>query len=1227
MNEIKINSPSTFRFEIEDKVGYWNDESPSTQSYFGKFYLYNTLIDDMAFYRSHASKNYIQFQLEIDRNNPESEKLKNLLSDKNVEIEQPFSTDKKISYIIDADKVKIVDLSQPTNEIKVNTPGIKAQVYPWQATPEKIELYNKIAAQTYALLSKLAQELNLDVSNFRASFDGLYYGLDERDRNKTDLTIQIKDPNDTWKEPWTGNALIPQTVSGEGLCLWTYSGNYYNKNESEVLSQLIPIIVNKEIIKLMFRFALQVRNNLTPEEKELIAPNTPILVTGKDLKEIKISRPVNKLFKFVVTKKSDINYWRGELYFKNELIDDDAVFSGNSSDNWIVAYINSDQTELQKDMEPYISQNNDGGFFHPMTNNRNKKIFHIQGDQLKDRVDMVDELDEIKISRPANKLFKFVVTKKFDILDWEGRLYFRNELIDKDARLVEDSSKRWIIAYIDPDQTELQKDLEPHISRFDNGKFFTYSMEGDDVKKAFHIKEDQLENRVDIVDELDEIRISKPENKLFKFVITEKRYNSNVRGDVDNWIGKLYFRDKLIDENAFLLNKKILIANVGSNQTELQKTLEPYISQYNTGGFFVNSNLRNMKSFHIQGDQLKDRVDIVDELDEIKVNKPSGELYPIVDVEGDINYKNLVKNVKKFKRKIAAKLQIEDTNLLNRLLTFYVNAFTEVEHQGEQGLYLDITVDEMIADIKGWYEGSQDDDWEPDPEYDVVTIEDIAEIKINKPGKAFTFVYKGPLHSGKEGEFYFGNTLLDKRGIYSQYNVATDAVKRRSISFGVDVEFYPQIKDQLRPYAEDAFTHDNKVILTMSDLSPVNLKGIDNVDEIKINFPGWKNFEAEIIDEDGEINILEIHHPEGQIYWFGHMEQGPDVINVEFGGDDPENEEYFAEQLTDILRKYNRPFERINIDDEMFWIQIPKSIVDIVDEVNEIKVSPPSTRFEFPLIINNQKDYDSYTKLLLQSGKYWFRNADGNLDDISSLVWPYVRPDNNPFPFCIKLNHYNPNVMHAVPGSACGIKEIKVKTPVNRIFTFVYNESINSSKKVGKFYFKDILLDDKAGFFNYVKNGLRQNFIAFGVDVDLYPQIKDQLLPYIDKIGEKADAFNHGGEVVLTISDLSLVHLKEINNIKEIKVKSPKNIIPLEFKKLITNYTGWNEGKEYSIDVAGFPEISATTYDDEPDVVYLYSKIGISDVKSLLDRLNIPYEELLKNVLVDKKYFSNYKVD
>ena len=131
------------------------------------------------------------------------------------------------------------------NEIKINTPGIKAQIYPYTATPEKIKLYDKIATQTYSLLSALSKELNFDISNFRVSFDGLYYG--ERDKGKTSLTIQIKDPRDTWKEPWTGNALIPQTVSGKGLALWTYSGDWYNKSESEVLSQLIPIIEEKDI--------------------------------------------------------------------------------------------------------------------------------------------------------------------------------------------------------------------------------------------------------------------------------------------------------------------------------------------------------------------------------------------------------------------------------------------------------------------------------------------------------------------------------------------------------------------------------------------------------------------------------------------------------------------------------------------------------------------------------------------------------------------------------------------------------------------------------------------------------------------------------------------------------------------------------------------------------------------------------------------------------------------
>jgi hypothetical protein len=210
-----------------------------------------------------------------------------------------------------------------------------------------------------------------------------------------------------------------------------------------------------------------------------------------------------------------------------------------------------------------------------------------------------------------------VVTKKSDMHDWEGRLYFRNELIDKDARLAENRSKRWIIAYVDPDQTELQKDLEPHISRYDNGKFFMDAMEDGDVKKAFHIEGDQLENRIDIVDEIQEIIIGKPGGKPFRFVVTEKvSFHS---------YGKLYFRNELIDKSAYLLPDAMLIlAFVNSDKAELQKDLEPYISQYSDERFFRPVvGRRDVKEFHIEEKQFVDNVDIVDELGEIKVNPPN----------------------------------------------------------------------------------------------------------------------------------------------------------------------------------------------------------------------------------------------------------------------------------------------------------------------------------------------------------------------------------------------------------------------------------------------------------------------------------------------------------------------------------------------------------------------------------------------------------------------------
>jgi hypothetical protein len=128
-------------------------------------------------------------------------------------------------------------------------------------------------------------------------------------------------------------------------------------------------------------------------------------------------------------------------------------------------------------------------------------------------------------------------------------------------------------------------------------------------------------------------------------------------------------------------------------------------------------------------------------LSEIKVNKP-GTFLPIVQPRTDeeaeeddyeIIYDNLIANIKRFKDKIAKHLNITDKDLLNQILAYYVNGYGEVEHYGGERDYKDITLEEFLEDIALVYEYSEPADLEPDPNYDTITIQDIQEIKVNKP--------------------------------------------------------------------------------------------------------------------------------------------------------------------------------------------------------------------------------------------------------------------------------------------------------------------------------------------------------------------------------------------------------------------------------------------------------------------------------------------------------------
>ena len=83
------------------------------------------------------------------------------------------------------------------------------------------------------------------------SFDGLY-----RDGGEN-LSIQIKLPDSTWKEPWSGNNLIIQTENNEGIVVNSKHGIQvdYDKQPGATLPEVqdeyddLYMLIKKEKIK------------------------------------------------------------------------------------------------------------------------------------------------------------------------------------------------------------------------------------------------------------------------------------------------------------------------------------------------------------------------------------------------------------------------------------------------------------------------------------------------------------------------------------------------------------------------------------------------------------------------------------------------------------------------------------------------------------------------------------------------------------------------------------------------------------------------------------------------------------------------------------------------------------------------------------------------------------------------------------------------------------------
>lgn len=152
-----------------------------------------------------------------------------------------------------------------------------SDVYPYQASPEKIALYDKIANELEKTVSMIANQLGTSESNIRISLDSLW---SEKNKDRG-MVVQIKADDAQWKKAWIGNALILQTQNGEGVTVSPYHGTDIGGNKNPEVRAIYNKALDSDLESLVASENAKIANSLSPEELELIAPNTPVIVTGK----------------------------------------------------------------------------------------------------------------------------------------------------------------------------------------------------------------------------------------------------------------------------------------------------------------------------------------------------------------------------------------------------------------------------------------------------------------------------------------------------------------------------------------------------------------------------------------------------------------------------------------------------------------------------------------------------------------------------------------------------------------------------------------------------------------------------------------------------------------------------------------------------------------------------------------------------------------------------------
>jgi hypothetical protein len=173
-----------------------------------------------------------------------------------------------------------LDYDDGLDESKLNE---GSDTYPFQADPETIALYDRIASKLEGTISMVASKLEIPKSDIRISLDYLYDDLEDNKSKKKGMFIQVKTDDATWDEAWTGNPLIMQTTNDEGIVI--PSNPFFGVNIKGNKNPKVRAIYNKaldlDLESLAASENAKIADLVSPEEMKLIAPNTPIVVTGK----------------------------------------------------------------------------------------------------------------------------------------------------------------------------------------------------------------------------------------------------------------------------------------------------------------------------------------------------------------------------------------------------------------------------------------------------------------------------------------------------------------------------------------------------------------------------------------------------------------------------------------------------------------------------------------------------------------------------------------------------------------------------------------------------------------------------------------------------------------------------------------------------------------------------------------------------------------------------------